>query len=55
MRQIARNIAREAMKKAGYTRINKKRASLGNRSLFAIHWRDALQAGLARLQHTALG
>ena len=55
MREIARNIAREAMKRAGYSKINKKRASLGNRSLFAIHWRDALQVGLARLQRPALG
>jgi len=55
MREIARNIAREAMKRAGYSKINKKRASLGNRSLFAIHWRDALKAGLVRLQPPELG
>ena len=55
MREIARNIARETLKKSGYTRINKKRAELGNRSFFAIHWREAAQAGLARLQRSVVG
>ena len=55
MREIARNIARETMKKAGYTRINKRRPELGNRSFFAIHWREAAQAGLARLQRPVVG
>ena len=43
MRQIARNIARESMKRAGYKNINKKRPSLGGRSYFSIYWRDAAQ------------
>ena len=47
MRQIARNIARETMKRAGFTRINKKRAVYGGRSLFSLHWRDALAQALA--------
>lgn len=47
MRQIARNIARETMKRAGYTRINKKRSAYGGRSLFSIQWRDALALALA--------
>ena len=55
MREIARNIARETMKKAGYTRINKKRAELGNRSFFAVHGREATQAGLARLLRSSMG
>lgn len=46
VRQIKRNIAREAMKKSGYKQINKKRASLGGRSLFAVNWRDALAFAL---------
>lgn len=41
MRQIARNIARETMKRAGFTKINKKRRGLGGRSYFSVHWRDA--------------
>ena len=47
MRQIARNIARETMRRAGFTKINKKRPYLRNRSYFAIHWRDAVQYALA--------
>ena len=46
MRQIARNIARETMKRAGFRNINKKRLSLGGRSYFSIHWRDAAQHAL---------
>ena len=46
MRQIARNIAREAMKRAGFKNINKKRSSLGGRSYFSIHWRYAAQHAL---------
>lgn len=48
MRQIARNIARETMKRAGFTRINKKRAVYGGRSLFSLHWRDALVQALRK-------
>jgi hypothetical protein len=55
MRQIARSIDREAMKKAGYRQINKKRSSLGNRSLFAVRWRDALKAALSYPPDPALG
>ena len=46
MRQIARNIARETMKRAGISNINKKRPSLRGRSYFALHWRDAAQYAL---------
>ena len=46
MRQIARNIARETMKRAGFNNINRKRRSLGGRSYFSIHWRDAVQLAL---------
>jgi hypothetical protein len=46
LREIARNIARETMKKSGYTKINKKRPELGNRSFFANHWREAAQHAL---------
>jgi len=42
MREIARNIARERMKRAGYEKINKKRSGLGGRSFFAVHWREAV-------------
>lgn len=42
MRELARSIARERMKRAGYTKINKKRPGLGNRSFFAVHWREAV-------------
>lgn len=42
MREIARSIARERMKRAGYTKINKKRSGLGGRSFFAVHWREAV-------------
>lgn len=48
MRQIARNIARETMKRAGFTRFNKKRAVYGGRSLFSLHWRDALAQALRK-------
>ena len=48
MRQIARNIARETMKRAGYTKINKKRGFYGGRSLFSIQWRDALVQALRK-------
>ena len=47
MRQIARNIARETMKRTGITKINKKRPYLRNRSYFAINWRDAAQYALS--------
>ena len=47
MRQIARNIARETMKRAGFTKINKKRPYLRNRSYFSLHWRDAVQYALS--------
>ena len=47
MRQIARNIARETMKRAGYTKINRKRPYLCNRSYFSLHWRDAVQYALS--------
>lgn len=46
MRQIARNIARETMRRAGFKNINRKRRSLGGRSYFSIHWRDAAQHAL---------
>ena len=46
MRQIARNIARETMKRAGFKNINRKHRSLGGRSYFSIHWRDAVQHAL---------
>ena len=55
MRQIKRNIAREAMKKSGYKQINKKRASLGGRSLFAVNWRDALAFALTHRPRMATG
>ena len=55
MRPSARSIARETMKKAGYRQINKKRSSLGNRSLFAVRWRDALKAALSYPPDPALG
>ena len=42
MRELKRSIAREVMKRAGFSRINKKRASLGGRSYFSLHWREAL-------------
>ena len=46
MRQIARSIAHETMKRAGFTRINRTRPGLGGRSYFAVHWRDAVQHAL---------
>ena len=46
MRQIARSIARETMRRAGFTRINKKRRGLGDRSYFAINWREAVEFAL---------
>ena len=46
MRQIARSIARETMKRAGFRNINRKRPILGGRSYFSIHWRDAVQHAL---------
>ena len=46
MRQIARNIARETMRRAGFTKINRKRRGLGGRSYFAINWREAAQYAL---------
>ena len=55
MREIARNIAREAMKKAGYTKINRKRPEFGNRSFFAIHWREAAQFALSNQRGAVLG
>ena len=55
MRQIKRNIAREVMKKSGYKQINKKRASLGGRSLFAVNWRDALAFALTHRPRMAHG
>lgn len=42
MRELARSIARERMKRAGYTKINKKRPGLGGKSFFAVHWREAV-------------
>lgn len=38
LRKIARNVARNRMKKAGYVRINK-----GNPSFFAQNWRIFLK------------
>ena len=55
MREIARNIARETLKKSGYTRINKKRPELGNRSFFAIHWREAARLALSNRRDAVLG
>lgn len=46
MRQIARNIARETMRRAGFTKINKKRRGLGGRSYFAINWQEAVEFAL---------
>ena len=46
MRQIARSIARETMKRAGFTKINRTCPGLGGRSYFAVHWRDAVQHAL---------
>ena len=40
LRTIARNVARNRMKKAGYVRINKD-----NPSYFSRHWRDFLRKG----------
>lgn len=37
MRKLMRSVARAKMKKAGYTRINKKNAN--GESLFSKHWR----------------
>ena len=37
MREIARSIARERMKRAGYVKINKKK---DGKSLFSKHWRE---------------
>ena len=47
MRQIARSIAREVMKRSGMKKINKKRPELGGRSYFAINWREAAKYTLA--------
>lgn len=47
MRQIARSIAREVMKRSGMKKINKKRPELGDRSYFAINWREAVEYTLA--------
>ena len=55
MRQIARNIARETMRRAGMSNINKKRPSLRNRSYFAIHWRDAVQYALTHPDKVFVG
>jgi len=46
MRQIARNIARETMKRAGMKRFNKRRKELGGRSYFSINWRETAQYAL---------
>ena len=43
MRELKRSIARETIKRAGFTRINKKR---GGRSYFALHWREAVEFAL---------
>ena len=40
MRELARSIAREGMKRAGYKQINKKKPGLGDKSVFAVHWRE---------------
>ncbi len=42
MRELARSIARERMKRAGYTKLNKKKPALGGKSFFAVHWREAV-------------
>ena len=42
MRELARSIARERMKRAGYIKINKKHPGLGGKSFFAVHWREAV-------------
>ena len=47
MRQIARSIAREVMKRSGMKKINKKRPELGGRSYFAINWREVAEYTLA--------
>ena len=39
MREIARSIARERMKRAGYEKINKKNPKT-DKSLFSVHWRE---------------
>jgi len=40
MRELARSIARERMKRAGYTQINKRK--FGHKSFFARNWRKAV-------------
>lgn len=39
MREIARSIARERMKKVGFQRMNKKNPKTG-KSPFSVHWRE---------------
>ena len=44
MRKLKRSIARETMKKVGFTHLNKKRARTEvnptGKSVFAEHWKD---------------
>jgi len=55
MRQIARSIAREVMKRSGMKKINKKRPELGGRSYFAINWRETAEYALTHLGRVSAG
>jgi len=55
MRQIARSIAREAMKRSGIKKINKKRPELGGRSYFAINWREEAEYVLTHSDRVYVG
>lgn len=53
MRELARSIARERMKRVGYIQINKKRRGLGGKSFFATHWREVVdyQPNTTKVKH----
>lgn len=40
MRELKRSIARNLIKQNGIEKVNKKKPSQGNKSFFALHWRD---------------
>lgn len=42
MRKLMRSVARANMKRAGFTKINKKRG-YGGKSFFAMNWRKFVQ------------